>query len=455
MRRSTSLVLASVLLLSLIRVGNAACLGDFHRQVVGHTPDLVFIAGNAETKILNPAYSVWAGPFFECGALARSLTPGISVVDSYASVGTVFPPGEWASVSVSAGPGTFRYKDGFEVRYDGSGAAGSRGRIEIAQKGDEFSLSPRLIGTVNVYIVAPGRIPSTWFDVTANSQTMSGDRLIIDHPYLNDQSGAMAFISHVFNRGGAGGGMRWEHPIALVYDDTLNRWAIRNEDSAPMVVGVSFNIRIDPSAMRVTARGIGFQRFVKSVGIRHPSADRNIFATIMVTPVGSFRNPHPVAVKYIEPYWAIVNTDGTDIRVGASFNVKVMGTSSYIDDSYRGRRPFDPLKSNAFSHGAGTDIVGIGPNRRANDNRYLPFFWTSRQSELILLVTPNLNPLGKSVVVNPYYVGVRYTGLFGPEPVARWAVYNESQSDLPGNVRFNLWGESVTSIVKTIRRPFK
>lgn len=209
-----------------------------------------------------------------------------------------------------------------------------------------------------------------------------------------------------------------------------------------MVQGVSFNVRIDPSAMRITVRGqrgqhFGFQRISQS------SANFNPFATIMVTPSGATRNPHPIAVRYVAPFWEIVNSDGADIAAGVGFNVKVMGASSYIDDTFRGTHPFDPLGSNKFSDGVGIDIDGIGALRNAGANRFLSFFWSSRKPALALIVTPNLNPLGKNMVSDPHYVGFWYTGV-GRNPASRWSLLHEDQVAMPPNARFNVWGDSFT-----------
>jgi len=427
--------------LASIGVAHAACVGGgYDREVVAQVPDVTFVAGVPETKTLNPVYSVRLSndSFYDCGAIARSNTSGVNLIESYGIPGTVHRPGEWGGVGVSAGPGTFRYGSGFQIVYDGSGTAGTRGTIEIAQKQSEFDLSPRVIATVNVYIVPPGSIPATWLTVTSSAQTISGDRLILDHPFLNGQPSAIAFVSHVWNPGGTSSGVFWNHPISMAYDSTLGKWAIQNDDSATMVAGLSFNVRIDPSGARITVRGKRDQQ-VKFVKIDQPTANYNPFATVMVTPAGGTRNPHPIAVKYVVPYWGIVNSDGANIPVGAAFNVKVMGASSYIDDTYRGARPFDPLGSNAWSDGVGIDIVGIGANRTAFANRYLSFFWSPGKPALPLIVTPNENPLGKSVVADPHYVGVFYTGTGRADPPGRWSVYHEDQTAMPTNARFNVW----------------
>lgn len=454
MRNLVSIAVAIASLLVPVASPRAACVGgNYEREVVAQIADVFFVAGVPETRTLNPTYAVrfsQDGPFYECGAIARSNTPGVSVIESYGNPGTVRPPGDWGGVSVSAGPGTFRWDSGFQIRYDGSGVVGTRGTIEIAQKQSEFEWLPRVISTVNVYIVAPGRrLPATWFTVTSNAPSISADRLILDNRFLNGQSTAVAFISHVRNPGGSALGVLWNHPIALAYDASLGRWTIRNEDGAAMAAGVSFNVRIDPSGMRITAPRISRfpLPFPRPITINHNSANYNPFATVIVTPAGGTRNPHPIAVRYVAPYWEIVNSDGARIPGGASFHVKVMGASSYIDDTYRGRRSFDPLGSNAFSDGAGIDIVGIGARRNAFANRYLPFFWSSRRPVLPVIVTPNLNPLGKNIVTDPHYVGVWYTGIGLADAPSRWSVYHEDQVAMPPNARFNVWGPALNVAV--------
>jgi hypothetical protein len=99
--------------------------------------------------------------------------------------------------------------------------------------------------------------------------------------------------------------------------------------------------------------------------------------------------------------------------------VKVMGSSSYVDDRYRGTTSFDPLGSNAFSDGVGIDMAGIGADRNAFTNRYLSFAWSSGRPALPVIVTPNQTPLGRSAVADPHHVGVWYTGTGRTDPPNR------------------------------------
>lgn len=428
-----------------------ACFGTGDdREIIGQIPDIVFTAGVAQNRTVThseavyPAYPLVPNgylPYYECGAIARSNTPGLSIRSTYFDIGEVHPAGEWAGLNGSHGSlGTPRVLSpiGLELIFDGTASAGTVGNIEIAQNigGDGIGYIPRVIGIVNVYVIAPNTpAPVTWFTVTGNAGSISGDHLILDHPLLNANPGTRIFVSHSFTPPNASGGMQWAHPVSVAYDGTSQRWTIRNDDGAAMPQGIGFNVRIDPGAKLISVRRAPtLARTVSSLTIDDPRANYNPYATIFVTPASA--NAHPLAVKYVAPYWGIVNSDGAKLQVGQRFFVQVLGATAYRDDRWRTAHQYNPLGTNGISNGAGTDIDGLGLKRNAADSRYLDFFW-ARRSAAPLILTANQTPLGRAAFADSTYSGVSFSGA---GLASTWTVRHENGAPMPNNSSFNVWG---------------
>ena len=65
--------------------------------------------------------------------------------------------------------------------------------------------------------------------------------LVPDHPAATGKPGAVVLVTPNWNPGGVGG-LYHDHPIGVYYYG--NRWAIFNQDMAPMPPGASFNVWI-------------------------------------------------------------------------------------------------------------------------------------------------------------------------------------------------------------------
>jgi len=66
----------------------------------------------------------------------------------------------------------------------------------------------------------------------------------VDHPLTNANPNAILFVTHNWNPLGmsSGQGQFNNHPIGVWYDESLQQWAIYNEEEADMVEGVAFNV---------------------------------------------------------------------------------------------------------------------------------------------------------------------------------------------------------------------
>ena len=289
------------------------------------------------------------------------------------------------------------------MRYNGAATAGTSGRVDIATA-DELGNPITILGRVNVYIVGAKPDP-TWFTVTSTKRSIAGDSLILDNEHLNVQPGARVFAMHY-----GGATQHWNHPIAVTYDSWTARWMIRNEDGEKMPVGISFHVRIDPSASLITTP---HNYATNSLTIDDPVANYNPFATIVVTPwsAGNRRMTRAFAVRYAAPYWRIVFQDGSPMPVSdytripydnAGFFVKIVGASTYVDDRVG---PQDPSGFNltSKSNGVGLDIVGRAP-RSSGDTRYLRnFCWAAGSTLTPVIATLNQTPLPYPAPASYYF----------------------------------------------------
>jgi hypothetical protein len=423
---------------------HAACVGFVgnHRAFVGQPPDLFFEAGVPSTQYIPQVYVNFNDGgvgYTDCGTSAISSLAAVKVGQTYCDVGDC-QVGNYEQVDVAngypqSGPTSYRVSGGepylqgpIPVIYDGTAPAGTSGTIDIALPDGEIAQTWTTIARVNVYIVA-GTPPPTWFMVTSDAQTIAGDTLTLDNELLNNNPSAKIFAMH------ADKNTLWNHPIAATYNEVLERWAIRNEDGAKMPVGLEFVIRIDLSALTVTANGP-----YDHVVIDDPASNDNPLAVIVATPwsSGTSRMTHPFAVSYVAPHWVVRFTDGAGMpwinrRGRAGFFVKIIGAGQYADDNLATGDP-SGINDTWLSNGAGTDI--FGPLRQIGNTKYLwGFCWTQQYEPII--ATWNETPLpllAKWDTIEPKYYGV------SPREMNVAAVFHEDGSPMQDTAPFNAWG---------------
>lgn len=74
-----------------------------------------------------------------------------------------------------------------------------------------------------------------------------GNATYIDDPLVNGEPEVGVSVTQNWNPGG-GGGVYNDHPVGVVYDQDVEKWAIYNEDDAPMPDGVAFNVAVPKDA---------------------------------------------------------------------------------------------------------------------------------------------------------------------------------------------------------------
>lgn len=175
----------------------------------------------------------------------------------------------------------------------------------------------------------------------ATSQNIVDNSTYIDHPSTTKNPKAVLLITQALTPDGEA--TTNAHEVGVWYDRNRGgRWAIFNQDLAPMPKGAVFNVVVweEPTEAPDTA-GAGNAVFVHritsdntvddSTYIDHPLTNQNPDVAVSVTSnwnpgggAGTYSD-HPVGVLYDadRERWAIVNEDGAPTRAGASFNVAV------------------------------------------------------------------------------------------------------------------------------------
>jgi hypothetical protein len=96
----------------------------------------------------------------------------------------------------------------------------------------------------NVLAVPPNRVGKSAFVHTAGPYpNTGGNHTFISSPLINGKPNALIQVTQVYYPGGKRPTFN-PHAVGVVYDPVNKRWAIFNEDNAPMPVGASFNVLI-------------------------------------------------------------------------------------------------------------------------------------------------------------------------------------------------------------------
>jgi hypothetical protein len=237
--------LVAVLIVSTLFVplAHATCDDQGFLRIAGQIPDVTFTSGVASSTRVDPWWAAFQGAGSSCGVLARSTTPGVSVQDTYGCSGNqckVHLPGEWAAVKssyITFVDRVTRADTDIPLLFDGKTPRGTHGTLEIGIIDNDLGIEDgnhvAIINTVNIYIESAAP-PSTWLTVISAPANISGDHIVVNHPYLNAKPGALLFISHVHNPNGAVSGVDWNHTVGVQYDTAKQRWTIRNLDGVAL-----------------------------------------------------------------------------------------------------------------------------------------------------------------------------------------------------------------------------
>lgn len=76
---------------------------------------------------------------------------------------------------------------------------------------------------------------------TTAAGNLNGNYTYLNSPLTNNRPSAVVMVAHNWNPGGSGGTYH-NHELGVFYDTSAQKWAIFNQDLAPMGAGLSFNV---------------------------------------------------------------------------------------------------------------------------------------------------------------------------------------------------------------------
>ena len=168
---------------------------------------------------------------------------------------------------------------------------------------------------------------------TATAANVAAHLTYLDHPELNGRPSATLLVTpRVLN-----GVARNLHPVGVFYDGSRSRWAIFNQDMAPLPIGFEFAIAIDATAVHVADTASARTNYTY---LNDPRLDGNPAAKLLATavwnpdgaPKGVY-HPHEIGVWYDPSVrrWTVFNQDRIPMQVGAAFAYRIV--SDGVTDS--------------------------------------------------------------------------------------------------------------------------
>ena len=193
-------------------------------------------------------------------------------------------------------------------------------------------------GTVPEGATSRGEAPSdadgaTAFVHRATDGNSRGDYTILSDPRINGDSDAVVSAVPAPDRGSAGDGA-YAHNIGVWYVPGTERWAIFNQDLAPVPAGSAFGVVVPRADEGFVHRAGPADTFGNVTYLDDPLVNGDPDAALSVTQNwnpggggGGVYNDHPVGAFYDEDVgkWAVYNLDDAPMPEGAAFNVAVSG----------------------------------------------------------------------------------------------------------------------------------
>jgi hypothetical protein len=206
----------------------------------------------------------------------------------------------------------------------GNGAAGdSAGSTTF-----EATVPGATNGSENTKPVEPPNGPAiaSAFIHRATPENSQGDYTYLDDPMANGDPNAVLLVTATVDQED---GTYNDRNIGVWYEPNRQRWAIFNQNLAPIPAGTIFNVVVLRTPENAVLRAGPENTVEYSTYLDHPIANGNPGAVLTVTQNwnpgggGGVYNNHPVGVRY-DPdrrRWAVFNKDLANIPRGAVFNV--------------------------------------------------------------------------------------------------------------------------------------
>ncbi len=164
----------------------------------------------------------------------------------------------------------------------------------------------------------------------ATPENSRGDYTYLDDPDLNGDPNAVVLAAPTDARGG-----EYEHNVGVWFEPEARKWAIFNQDLAPVPEGATFQVVIpaesDGFVHRTTAENASEDGTYLDNPLVNGKPDAALSVTQNWNPGGGngVYNDHAVGARYDEDVeqWFVYTTDGARIPEGAAFNVAVSGTA--------------------------------------------------------------------------------------------------------------------------------
>ena len=280
-----------------------------------------------------------------------------------------------------------------------------------------FSSIPTLMFSQNLPSAeAPAVNLGKHFVHIATASNSTNNWTTIDNPNTNANPDAKLFITHNF-------GIFNDHVSGLWYSTSTSMWTIFSEDGTNIPENSEYHILVaDETQSTVFQHTANSGNIVQNYTIlSNPELDGNPDARILVTqiiisPVYRY-NDREIGVWYNGSNWAIFNQNMDAMPDGASFNVLVLS------------------EDNSILH---TAVTGnIQGSTTIIDNPAL-----NNNPDALIYVTQNWNGGGTSGVFNTQKISTYYNG-------SRWTVYNEDNSTMVTNSKYNVYFGSSSFVHKT------
>ena len=169
---------------------------------------------------------------------------------------------------------------------------------------------------------------SSTFVHRATPENSRGDYTYLDDPALNGDPNAVVLASPIEARGG---GEDYDHNVGVWFEPGARKWAIFNQDRAPVPDGATFQVVIPAEPERFVHRATPENASESGTYLDNSLVNGKPDAALSVTqnwnPGGGngVYNDHAVNVRYDEGRgaWEVFNEDGSELPAGAAFNVSV------------------------------------------------------------------------------------------------------------------------------------
>jgi hypothetical protein len=170
--------------------------------------------------------------------------------------------------------------------------------------------------------------PKASFIHRADQDNSRGDYTYISDPSINGGPNAIVLASPTSGQGNKGS---YKRNIGVWYEPVARRWAIFNQDLAPVPAGSTFQVVVPQASEKFVHEADLLNTAGNYTYLDDPLTNGEPDAALSVTqnwnPGGGrgVYNDHPIDTLY-DPkleQWAVYNRDGASMPEGAAFNISV------------------------------------------------------------------------------------------------------------------------------------